>query len=76
VYDALIDTTFALYRPFAQGGADGPAIRTGGKYVAKHLPWYENSSNLSPETEYYLKTSSSASSWYAAAKGENKQYDK
>jgi hypothetical protein len=75
VYDALIDTTFALYRPGAKGGADGPAIRTAGKYVARHLPWYENSAALDEETQYYLRSSSAASSWYAAAKGENEQYN-
>lgn len=76
VYDALIDTTFALYRPGAKGGADGPAIRTAGKYTARHLPWYENSNNLSEETQYYLKMSTAASSWYSAVKGENDQYSK
>jgi hypothetical protein len=75
VYDALIDTTFALYRPGAKGGADGPAIRTAGKFVARHLPWYENSAALDEETQYYLGSSSAASSWYAAAKGETDQYD-
>lgn len=74
VFDALIDTTFALYRPGAKGGADGPAIRTAGKYLARHLPWYENSENLSDETKYYLKSANAASSWYSAIKGENEQY--
>lgn len=74
VFDALIDTTFALYRPGAKGGADGPAIRTGGKYIAKHLPWYENSNKLDEETKYYLKSCTKASSWYATIKGENEQY--
>jgi hypothetical protein len=74
VYDALIDTTFALYRPGAKGGADGQAIRTAGKYTARHLPWYENSASLDEETQYYLRSSTAASSWYAASKGENTQY--
>lgn len=74
VYDALIDTTFALYRPGAKGGADGPAIRTAGDYVARHLPWYENSRHLDEETQYYLRSCSKASSWYSAVKGENDQY--
>jgi hypothetical protein len=74
VYDALIDTTFALYRPGAKGGADGPAIRTAGKYTARHLPWYENSKNLSAETRYYLETATIASSWYATLKTDDQQY--
>jgi len=72
VYDALIDTTFALYRPGAKGGADGPAIRTAGKYIARHLPWYEDSMNLSEETQYYLNSATAASSWYAILKEESK----
>lgn len=75
LYDALIDTTFALYRPGSKGGADGPAIRTSGKYLARHLPWYENSENLDSETEHYTATSSTVSSWYSSLKGQNKQYD-
>ena len=74
VFDALIDTTFALYRPGAKGGADGPAIRTAGKYIARHMPWYENSQALDDETLYYLRSCSKASSWYSATKGENDQY--
>lgn len=54
VYDASVDTTFALYRPYTNG-ADWvqKAYRTGGNYVARHLPWYENSSNPSEEDKYY-----------------------
>ena len=51
VYEAQIDTTFALYRPFCKGKADRnqKTYRTGGKYVIQHLPWYVDSSNLSEE---------------------------
>lgn len=52
VYDAEIDTTFAVYR---QGSPYilGPGARTGGKYVARHEPWYINSSKISDEIQYY-----------------------
>jgi hypothetical protein len=44
IYDAPIDTTFALYRPVDKeldiNFYDG--IRTGEKYIARHLGWYEN----------------------------------
>lgn len=54
VYNAPVDTTFALYRPLAKGNAEEcPAYRTGGVYIAKHLPWYECSDQLSEESEYY-----------------------
>lgn len=74
IFEALIDTTFALYRPGEKGGADLFAIRTGGKYLARHLPWYENSDFIDSETEYYMKTCNSSSSWYSAVKGEKTIY--
>jgi hypothetical protein len=52
VFAADVDTTFAMYRPGAHY-AIGPAIRTGAPYLARHLPWYENSSAPSAELEYY-----------------------
>lgn len=65
VYDAPIDTTFALYKPFAKGNAEEcRAYRLGGVYCFKHLPWYENSSEPNEETQYYARTASSSSSWY------------
>lgn len=50
-YDAPIDTTLALYRPGAVGLSR--AIRTGGEYVARHLPWYSDSKNLAPDEAHY-----------------------
>lgn len=52
IYDAPIDTTFALYRPL--GGYDYKTfydgIRTGYPYIARHLGWYID--NFSQE-DYY-----------------------
>lgn len=54
VFDAHVDTTLALYRPFAQGNAEEcPAMRTGGIYMARHLPWYADTKNPSEEDVYY-----------------------
>ncbi len=54
LYDADIDTTFALYRPYSNMGIWVPkAYRTGGKFMARHLPWYENTASLSEENIYY-----------------------
>ncbi len=54
VYDAPVDTTFALYKPYAKGNAEQcPAYRTGAELQAHHLPWYENSAALSEESLYY-----------------------
>lgn len=56
IYDAPLDTTFALYRPYTNGFKwVQNAYRTGGKYVARHLPWYEDSNNLSEESIFYSK---------------------
>jgi hypothetical protein len=56
LYDASIDTTFALYRPFSSGDWKTRAIRTGAPYEARHLPWYVDEDNLSDEESYYRKT--------------------
>lgn len=57
IYDAPIDTTFALYKPglihpkkFYKG------IRTGYPYTARHLGWYIGNHNLNrEECEYFTK---------------------
>lgn len=65
VFDAPIDTTFALYKPLAFGDAEElKAYRVGGKFTFVHLPWYENSSDLNPEAKYYQEHVSSSSFWY------------
>jgi len=55
LYHAAIDTTFALYKPGAKFHSLN-SIRTGFPYIAKHLPWYENSSKPFFELEYYRKS--------------------
>lgn len=52
LYDADIDTTFALYRP-GTPYVLGPSLRTGGRYMARHEPWYTDSHNVSEELKYY-----------------------
>jgi len=69
VYDAPIDTTFALYKPFAFGDAEEcKAIRVGGTLTFIHRPWYENSLDLDEETKYYIKNANASSFWYTKAK--------
>ena len=54
VYDAAIDTTFALYKPFTNGlNYVQNSLRTGGNYQLQHLPWYEDSNHPSEENLYY-----------------------
>ena len=52
IYDAQLDTTFALYRPGQKYGRH-PSLRTEAPYCARHLPWYQNSAELTEEEIYY-----------------------
>jgi len=56
LYEADIDTTFALYRPNSDF-AIRPAIRTGRPYVARHHPWYTDSAHPTDEERYYRQHS-------------------
>ncbi len=49
LYDAEIDTSFALYRPYAMGGHWCRALRAAGPYQARNLAWYEDSSRPTEE---------------------------
>lgn len=63
IFDAPVDTTFALYRENAQY-ATFPAARLGEPYMARHLPWYSNSTNPTEEEVFYKEHSSDAfASW-------------
>ena len=53
VFRADIDTTFALYRPLDRRHSEDRALRTGAPYVARHLPWYVDPTDLSDEDRYY-----------------------
>jgi len=53
LYDAPVDTTFALCRPDSSyTSLEG--LRSGYPYVARHYPWYENSHRPSAEHTYYV----------------------
>lgn len=69
VYEAAVDTTFALYRPYAKGAAEEcPACRLAGKYIFRHLPWYENSEQPSDEELYYRASVTRESSYWLSSK--------
>ena len=53
-FDAPIDTTFAMYRPF-DGSWDLRAIRSLPPYQARHLGWYVDNNNLPPDIKWYQK---------------------
>lgn len=67
LFKADIDTTFALYRAFSVNQQWGKSIRTAGKYLARHLPWYENPTFVSDEEMYYRKNTI-GSGWYPVIK--------
>ena len=52
VYDAQIDTTFALYHQPAPHRFDR-AVRTGFPYVARHTPWYLDDRSLPEDEAFY-----------------------
>lgn len=68
IYNAPIDTTFALYRPTMDILNDElfyNAIRTGYPYQARHLTWYINQKQLDEESIFYKQhTINGSSTWY------------
>jgi hypothetical protein len=78
VYDAPVDTTFALYKPFSTLKAGEiytlRSWRTGFPYLIKHLPWYVDSLQLSPEDRYYLDTCNASSTLGKELGGKEKIY--
>lgn len=65
LYKAPIDTTFALYRPFINKDVTHAHLtfRTVYPYMARHLPWYVDDSNLNEEEEYYCKSCTTQTHW-------------
>jgi GT2 family glycosyltransferase len=66
IYEAGIDTTFAVYKPFTYSYMLHPSIRTGEPYVARHLPWYTDPANQTDEDIYYrYRADANVNSWDA-----------
>jgi GT2 family glycosyltransferase len=64
VYEAGLDTTFALYKPYTYNYFIHPSIRTGEPYVARHLPWYKNPDKFSEEDTFYrLRADQNVNTW-------------
>ena len=79
LYEANIDTTFAMYRPkyHAKDGRFLNGIRTASSYMAKHLSWYIDTDNLSKETQFFMNSCNASSSWRLSTEGtlKDKRYD-
>ena len=75
VYNAPIDTTFAVYKPYFKGEIidfNDTYIRTGFPYTIRHLPWYINSNSLSDEDKYYLSHIKTSTHWSEKEKNNKK----
>lgn len=59
---ASIDTTFGMYRKGYKFRRLSPGIRVYEPYMARHLDWYIDTSNLTDEQEYYMAHASEVSS--------------
>ncbi len=67
-YSAPIDTTLAMYRAqtphrIATKVAGVRAVRVGGQYTARHVPWYLDTTNLDEENANYFATANESNSW-------------
>lgn len=63
-YIANVDTTFALYRPFMKGGASRLKMYRSKKPLsAYHMPWYNDSENLSEEEVFYIENAKTSTHW-------------
>jgi hypothetical protein len=66
IYNAMIDTTFALHRSFVKSSLLSEYVRhyrTGYPYLARHLPWYEDSTNYSEGIAFYYKNALTSNNW-------------
>lgn len=61
VFDAPVDTTFALYRPGLPFAVEG--VRTGPPYVARHTTWYLDPDDLPPDERWYAAHRASRTEW-------------
>ena len=63
-YLANVDTTFALYRPYMSGGASRLKMyRSKAPIEAYHMPWYNDSDNLSEEEIFYITNAKTSTHW-------------
>ncbi len=66
LYEASIDTTFALYRQGSRFDLSG--IRSGFPYMARHLPWYADTARPSAEQVYYVRRAKQGTNSWSGAK--------
>jgi FkbM family methyltransferase len=73
VYQAAIDTTFALYnKKYFDPNSLFNAVRVAGNFTCKHLPWYQNN-HLPPQEEAFYRETSQFS-YYFRSKSKSEPY--
>lgn len=64
LYEASVDTTFAIYKPNKIGPAGFMrSLRLRPPYSIKHLPWYEDSMIFNKENHYYNQHADKSTHW-------------
>lgn len=64
IYEAGVDTTFALYKPGTFLYTLHPSLRTGEPYTARHMPWYANPEKQTEEDIHYkMRANANVTSW-------------
>jgi hypothetical protein len=64
IFEAGVDTTFALYKPYTYSYFLHPSLRVGKPYTAKHLPWYNTDDELTNEDIFYrLRADQNVNTW-------------
>jgi hypothetical protein len=76
LFIAPVDTTFALHRPYATLSTKGrfKMFRAKFPYVAHHLPWYNDSSQLTEEETYYIEHVEIGTQWSKGIKVLNRSF--
>ena len=72
VFVSAIDTTFAMYRTSSDILRLHGALRTDRPYTLKHVDWYLDPKNYSPEYIYYLESCKPCATWAQQLKKEIK----
>lgn len=67
VYFAPCDTTFALYAPLYHY-TNFMSLRTRGRLLVRHLPWYLDRAHLPEDEQYYVAHADSSSSFAKSLK--------
>ena len=69
VYEAGVDTTFAMYRGTSNLRRIVPGLRLARPYTLQHVDWYINPAALTDEYRFYLRTCSAVATWSTKLRG-------